>query len=334
VKVLVTGANGFMGQHLVPHLRAAGHQVRAMVQPGTDARPVEKLADEVVLADLRDAARLPEVVTGVDVVVHLAAVVSDFGPIRKYFAVNVRGLRGLLDASIAAGARRFVFMSSLAVHAYTGHPDGDEKTPADVRWLAYGITKRRGEQMVAEADAAGRIESVVIRPGLFPFGPGDRQNFGRLARSLQSGLLPLVDEGKAQICTAYVENLVQGVRLCAEHPRAAGRTYVLADGVRTTWKDLLTRIAEATGGRPPRRSLPSGAALAVATAWETLATIFRPDRDPMLTRYRVEVAARDLYFGIDRARAELGYDPKISLDEGIRRTAEWWLDARTVSRAA
>jgi len=334
LKVLVTGANGFMGSHLVPHLCGAGHSVRAMVQPGTDARPVERFADEIVLADLRDAARLHDAVRGVDAIVHLAAIVSDFGPIRRYFSVNVKGLRDLLDAAIAARVQRFVFMSSLAVHAYHGHPDGDERTPADVRWLAYGITKRRGEQMVQEAGAAGRIESVVIRPGLFPFGPNDRQNFTRLARSLRSGLLPLVDAGAASICTAYVENLVEGIRLAATHPAAAGRTYVIADGVRITWKDLLGRIALAIGAPPPRRSLPSGVALAVATAWETFASIFLPRRDPMLTRYRVEVAAKDLYFSIGRAKDELGYDPKVSLDEGIRRTAEWYLATQTSARAA
>jgi nucleoside-diphosphate-sugar epimerase len=334
LKVLVTGANGFMGSHLVPHLRAAGHDVRAMVQPGTDARSAERTADEVVLADLRDAARLHEAVRGVDVVVHLAAIVSDYGPIRRYFAVNVKGLRDLVDASVSAGVSRFVFMSSLAVHAYHGHSEGDERTPADVRWLAYVITKRRGEQMVREADASGRIESVVIRPGLFPFGPNDRQNFTRLARSLRSGLVPLVDGGGASLCTAYIENLVEGIRLAATHPAARGRTYVLADGVRVTWKDLLSRIAVSIGAPPPRRTLPSGAALAVATAWETFASIFLPGKDPLLTRYRVEVAARDLYFSIGRARDELGYDPKVGLDEGIRRTAEWYLATQTAARAA
>ena len=116
MRVLVTGANGFMGSHLVAEFAQAGHQVRAMVEPGTDTSAVEAAADEITGLDVRDTARLPSAVCAVECVVHLAAVVSDFGAVRRYRKVNVGGTGALLEAAIRAGVRRFVFMSSLAVH--------------------------------------------------------------------------------------------------------------------------------------------------------------------------------------------------------------------------
>lgn len=324
MRVLVTGANGFVGSHLVRHLVEAGHEVRAMMQPGTHAAGVDRLAHETVWADLRSAASLDDAVRGVEGIAHLAALLGDFGPVEPYRQVNVEGTRALLDRAAAAGARRFVLMSSLAVHRYSGHPRGDEDTPADNETMPYGVSKRQAEQVLLEAHAAGRIETVSVRPGVFLFGPHDVRHFVPVARSVERGWLPLLDGGGARLCTSYVENLVHGVRLCLESPAAAGRTYVVADPEVVTWRELFGRIARALGVRPPRLDLPSRPVLAAARVLERLVPLIGAHRDPGLTEYRIRLVSSDIVFGSDRAKRELGYAPLVDLEEGIRRTVAWY----------
>lgn len=324
MRVLVTGANGFVGSNLVRHLVDAGHQVRAMMQPGTPPAGVDRVAHETAWADLRSPDALRAATAGIDAVVHLAALLGDFGPLERYTEINVEGTRRLLELAAAAGARRFVLMSSLAIHRYRGHPDGDEDTIADNDAMPYGATKRRGEELMREAHAAGRIETVSVRPGVFLYGPNDVRHFAPLARAIEQGRMPILDGGRARLCTAYVENLVLGVRLCLESPGAAGRTYVIADGETLTWRALIDRIADELGVRRTRFDLPSRYVLPVARALERIVPLVRGHRDPGLTEYRVRLVSTDIVFRIDRARRELGYEPAFTVEEGIRRTVAWY----------
>lgn len=324
MKILVTGANGFVGSNLVRHLVDAGHHVRAMMQPGTPAAGVEGVAHEVAWADLRVPEALAPAVRGVEGVAHLAAMLGDFGPAEPYLRVNAEGTARLLDLAAAAGARRFVLMSSLAVHRYRGHPDGDEDTPADNETMPYAVSKRRAEQILRGAHEAGRIETVSVRPGVFLYGPNDRRHFAPLARSIERGFLPVLDGGRARLCSAYVDNLALGVRLCLESPAAVGRTYVIGDGAPLTWRELFDRIADELGVRRPRLDLPTRLVLPLARAIERIVPRFGAHRDPGLTEYRVRLVSSDIVFRIDRARRELGYEPAVTIEEGLRRTVAWY----------
>jgi nucleoside-diphosphate-sugar epimerase len=328
VKILVTGANGFVGSNLVQHLVDAGHHVRAMMQPGTPAAGVDHVAHEVAWADLRSAEALRAAVRGVEGVAHLAAILGDFGPSEPYLQVNAEGTERLLDLAALAGARRFVLMSSLAVHRYRGHPDGDEETPADNETMPYAVSKRRAEEILRRAHDAGRIETVAVRPGLFLYGPNDRRHFVPLARSIERGFLPLVDGGRARLCSAYVDNLAVGVRLCLESAAAAGRTYVIGDGTPLTWRELFDRIADELGVRRPRLDLPARLVLPLARALERIVPRLGAYRDPGLTEYRVRLVSSDIVFRIDRARRELGYEPVVTVEEGLRRTVAWYRTSR------
>jgi len=321
---LVTGANGFLGSRLARTLLAAGHPVRAGVLPGTSTAAIDHLPLEIVPLDVTRPETLPPAVERVTTLVHLAALLRDAGPAAPLLRVNAEGTRALLAAAADAGVRRFVLVSSLAVHAYRDHRDSDEDAPRDGGALPYGRSKIAAEDHVRAAHAAGRLEGVVVRPGMVPFGPRDRLAFPPLARALARGLLPLIDGGRARFTTSYVENLADGLVLAGAHPAAAGGTFLLTDGQPVSWREYLGAIAAALGCAPPRWSLPSSlvapAAALVEAAWGHLPL----PGEPPLTRYRARLLAHDLVFRSDRARRVLGYAPRVGIEEGLRRTVAWY----------
>ncbi len=323
MKTLVTGANGFIGSHLVTELVRRGHRVRGLTQPGTPVDSLDGVDVELWPGDVRSRRDLRRACEGQEVIFHLAAIPSDWAPAKLIHAVNVEGTRNLVAGALGAGCRRLVLMSSLAVHRSGGHLDGVEDTPRDRRSLPYAESKRLSEDIVMDSRLAGRLEGVVIRPGLVPFGPGDRLASLGLARALRTGRLPLIGGGRRIICTSYVENLVGGVTLAGERDAAAGQTLILTDDGYPTWADLFGAFARELGAPPPRLSLPWAPVHVAATAVEALYTLFRISAMPPITRYRVDLWRRDFHFSSARAKRVLGYEPTIGLEEGARRTMDW-----------
>jgi len=321
MKVLVSGAGGFIGSHVVDELVRHRHAVRAM-----DLAAVPRPDAEPFVGDVTDPAACARAVQGCEGVVHLAAKVGDWGPAAEYLRVNAGGTRTLARAARGAGVRRFVLVSSLAVHHYRGLRDADESTPRDGRINGYCRSKIAAEDALREA--AGPMEAVVARPGVFPFGPRDRLAFPPLAAAIERGGPGFVSGGRALVGISYVENLAGGLRLALEHPAAVGGTFVLADDARVTWHELFSRMAQALGVPAPRMSVPLWTAYPIAAAWEGLYRVLGVRRAPLLTRYRVLLAGRDCHFSNARARTLLGWEPLIDLDEGIRRTVAWYRSDR------
>jgi nucleoside-diphosphate-sugar epimerase len=322
---LVTGANGFIGSCLVRTLLDRGWTVRSLVLKGTSLEFLEGARTEVFFADICEPETLGPALQGMDTVFHLAALARDWGPADLFMKVNASGTENVLRAASAAGASRFVLASSLAVHDYCGHHGANEDAAVDCPpWLAYGRSKVLAERHVRRFHEQGGIEGVVIRPGIFPFGPNDTTSFSRLAAALEKGLFAYVNHGRARLCTAYVENLCHGMELAGRRPAAAGRTYVITDGVDISWRELMELFCRELGARPPRLSIPFRAAHAAAVAAESLWTGLGLRSEPPLTRYRARLMRGDLFFVSGRARDEMGYAPPVPLDEGIRRTVAWY----------
>jgi 2-alkyl-3-oxoalkanoate reductase len=323
MRILVTGANGFIGTHLVTELVRRGHRVRGLTQPSTPVDSLRGVDVELWPGDVRSRRDLRKACEGQEVIFHLAAIPSDWAPPRLIHAVNVEGTRNLVAGALGAGCRRVVLMSSLAVHRSTGHRDGVEEAPRDRRSLPYAESKRLSEDIVRDPRLTGRLESVVIRPGLVPFGPGDRLASLGLARALRSGWLPLISGGRTAICTSYVENLAPGVALAGEREAAAGQTLILTDDGHPTWAELFGAFARELGVQPPRLSLPWTPVHAAATAVEALYGLLGIWALPPITRYRVGLWRYDFHFSNARAKRMLGYEPTIGLEEGARRTMDW-----------
>ena len=328
-RALVTGANGFIGSNLTKLLARKGWAVKGLVLEGTPEDFLEGLDVDIVYGDIVRPESLKNAVRDMDVIFHLAAIAADWGPAERFFKVNVEGTRNMLEAAAEAGAGRFVFMSSPAVHGYNGHYKSTESVPRDCPAdFAYGRSKIMAEDLVNRIHERGVMEGVIVRTGLFPFGPNDTTSFYKLARVLEKGMFSYVSGGRAKTSTAYVENLCSGVELAGSHPRAAGQTFIIADDEDVSWKELIERFCYELKVKPPKLSVPYGAADILAAAVEGAWSVLRIEREPPLTRYRARLMHRDLSFVSIKARRELGYAPAISLDEGIRRTVAWYKSVR------
>ncbi|HEX7022908.1 MAG TPA: NAD(P)H-binding protein, partial [Trueperaceae bacterium] len=252
----MTGAHGFIGSHLVEELVAHDWEVRALLSPwgraDNLASALARPGPELVRADITQPESLRGAFEDVDVVFHAAARVAEWGPWEPFYRTNVEGTRNVLRAAEQAGVRRLVLVSSVAVHRFRGFCDADPRVlPRDGDVNAYARSKVMAEEIV---EGASGLEPVIVRPGLWPFGPRDR-NFVRQLEALRRGLRPLVNGGRARINTAYVENLVLGLRLAGEVPGAAGRAYLVADEGAPCWRELMDVLAELAGAPRARMSL-------------------------------------------------------------------------------
>lgn len=318
MKVLVTGAHGFIGSHLVDKLLQEGASVRALVSPWGKLENLLGVRErlELVRADVRDPESLKGVCDDVRLIYHAAARVADYGPEAAFWRVNVSGTENLLREAERAQVTRLVLVSSVAVHRYSGFRNADPRTlPRDGTLSAYAGSKVAAEMALASAG----LETVSVRPGLWPFGPRD-PNFARVVKLLQKGQLPLVGGGRAVLNTAYVENLVDGLWLAGTVPQAAGRVYVVADAGTPSWRELLSELAGMLDAPEPRLSLPGWLSESLGSAVEGGYGLVVPKREPPLTRYRGALMRRDIHFSLAAAERELGYRPRLSWQEGLART--------------
>ena len=325
--VLVTGATGFTGGHLAATLARRGETVRALVRPKSRARfdrsPLASAGVQPVEGDLADRDSVTRAADGVDVVYHIAATYREAGqPDSAYRAINVDGTRNLLDAARLGGVRRLVHCSTGGVHGHIAHPPASEDAPFNPGDI-YQDTKLEAEQLARQFGLDTGFDVVVARP-IGIYGPGDTR-FLRMFRGLARGNFPMLGPGQAFYHLTYIDDLVEGFRLCGEHPAAANRTYILAGGEVTTLNELIRIVAEVAGVRPPGLHLPVLPVWVAGAACELICAPF--GIEPPLYRRRVDFFTKSRAFDIARARRELGYAPQVSLRDGIRRTLEWYRSA-------
>jgi nucleoside-diphosphate-sugar epimerase len=317
VRVLVTGTTGFTGGHLASALAARGYQVRAFErQPPQEPRR----GIEVALGDLRDPAAVRKALEGVEVVYHIAAMYRVAGiPDETYRAVNATAVGALVDQAAAAGVRRVVHCSTVGVHGDIEHPPANEDAPLKPGDI-YQESKLEGERLARETGARRGIEVTIARPtGIY--GPGDRRLL-KLFRGVARRRWVTLGAGRIYYHLTYIDDLVEGFRLCGEHPAAANRTYILAGGEVTTLNELIAIVANVAGVAPPTLHLPAWPFWLAGAACEAVCTPF--GIEPPIYRRRVDFFTKSRAFDISRARAEVGYDPKIGLRDGITRTLEWY----------
>ncbi len=309
----MTGASGFVGSALVPALHARGWQVRAAVRTSASSHGAD---EEVCVASIDDVRRWADAVRDIDCVVHLAArvhVMNDTAtdPLSAFRQINVRGTRALAHAAAQAGVRRLVFLSSIKVNgeSTTGRaPFTEDDPPAPVD--PYGVSKREAEDELLELGRGGPMEAVVIRPPLV-YGPGVKANFHAMMRWLQRGVpLPLGAIHNRRTLIG-LDNLVDLVATCLVHPSAANQVFLAGDGEDLSTTALLRRLAAALDA--PARLVPFPA------SWLEIAAALLGRR---------AVAQRlcgNLQVDISKARRMLAWEPPLTVDEGLRRTAAEFL---------
>jgi nucleoside-diphosphate-sugar epimerase len=318
---LVTGGGGFLGGAVVRQLVARGAAVRSFSRQRYPA--LDSLGVEQHQGDLADAAAVARAVAGCEIVFHVAAKAGIWGPAAEYHAANVTGTRNVLGACRAHGVRRLVFTSSPSVvgagHAIEG---GDESLPYSRRYLAhYPRTKAEAERAVLAASGPD-LAAVSLRPHLI-WGPGDHHLIPRLLARARAGQLRQIGDGTNRVDVTYIDNaaaahVLAGDRLAAGAP-IAGKAYFVSQGAPVTLWPFINRILALAGLPPVTRRIPARLANAAGAVLEALYRLLGRRDEPRMTRFLALQLSTSHWFDISAARRDLGYEPTVSIEEGLRR---------------
>jgi len=329
MKFLITGGTGFTGSHLVKHVLREGHKVVALDnQEGILLEDLKRLGAEVILGSVTDPTLLKKAVEGCDVVYHLAAAFRKINvPKSEYDNTNINAMSSLLEHCHTAGVKKVVYCSTQGVHgniaSLSQNPPvpGDEQSPIKPEDY-YQFTKYEGEK-VAQAFMEKGMDVTILRPTAL-YGPGDPGLFLMLYKQVQKGWFPFFGNGRAFYHPVYVENFCDAFTLAIQRPESKGQTYLIADDAYYHIQDIVEKIAHIMGVQCRMIHLPFYPmylfSYLVAGVYSVL-----PFEPPLFPR-RVDWYRQNRGFSIDKARRELGYEPKVGLDEGLRTTYAWYKD--------
>lgn len=323
MEILITGGNGFLGHYLISSLQERGDNVRVLVLPSEDTTWLEEHNVAVFRGDILDPDTLIAPMRGVQSVFHLAAMIGAWRSMRDYYAVNVTGTENVCRAALEAGVSRLIHISSAMVYDMAmGRPatEDDLLLPLDE---PYSFTKAQGDILVQRMIREEHLPAVIIRPGTL-IAPGDRLNFGRMADRVRSGKGIIIGQGNNAIPLFYVTDMVQGLLLALDSEQAVGKIYNIGNDQPLTQAQYLSLIARQIGVAAPHIHVPYAPLYAAAYAAERLAVLSNNRILPFLTRHGVKLYGANNLLSIDKARRELGYEPKVSLTEAVRITSDWY----------
>jgi nucleoside-diphosphate-sugar epimerase len=321
MRALVTGGTGFTGSHLVRRLLGRGDEVGVLdAAPGLFHDELAGLGARITLGSVTDPALVDRLTAGTDVVFHLAAAFRQINlPKRAYWEINCQGTRHVAEACLRHHVRRLVYCSTQGVHGHVSRVPGDESSPIAPEDY-YQQTKYEGELALWEVARQG-LEATVIRP-MGIYGPGDPGRFLMLFRAVRRGRFLMFGDGEVFYHPCYIDNLVDAFELAAEHPKAVGETYLIGDDRYVSLNELVRETGRALGLEVRITYLPYRPLWLACAAVEG---VCRPlGIEPPLFRRRAEWFRQTRAFSVDKARRELGFEPRVPLAEGLRQTAVWY----------
>ncbi len=317
--IVVTGASGFIGRHLTARLVGLGASVRVLVRDRDRAASRLPANVELVEGDVCRVSSVWQAVSEADVVFHLANVVprpdTRDAAIRE---VNVFGTQNVVNAAVEAGVERFVHVSSVAVYGFPQDCANEETRYPCIDDDLYVTTKQRAEQIVRSAHAHRRLPATIVQPSEI-YGPYDQGWTLIPLRMLKKGKMMLPGGGHGIIQPVFVDDVVDGILLAAENGKT-GEGYILSGPSVVTVRQYFERLGELVGAGP-MRSVPDWVANGAASVSEVWGSF--SGRPPMLTRAALRYISKQGTFAHEKARRELGYRPRVSLDEGTARVRAW-----------
>lgn len=325
MKALVTGGTGFIGSHLVEKLVVKGHEVRCLVRQTSNSARVKELGVELTYGDAMDKDSLSQAMKGREVVYHLvgggAISTASKEGWKKLWQLNVGSLRNILEVASRQDITRVVYFSSIAAMGVQKNTVLDESSPCQPR-IPYEQVKYESEQLARKYYLDSGVPVVIIRPPLV-YGPGDtKSEVLKMARLIKRKLFPLIGGGKAVMPCVYVEDVAEGAILAAQSERAAGNTYILSDKQSYPFKQIVRTIAEEMGANLRLVYIPLWLAKAGVGAVEITSKIVKTE--PFFTLYRLGSMTSHRFVSIEKARQELGYEPKFDLKQGLQKTIQWY----------
>jgi nucleoside-diphosphate-sugar epimerase len=324
MRTLVTGATGFLGGALARRLHGMGWDVTAL---GRNPLRLNELEDEGIhplRADITKKDDLFSACKNQEVVFHCAALPLPWGNYERFYQANVIGTRNVVQACLQNGVRRLVYVSTPSIYFdYNSRLNVRENDPLPEPISAYAATKLLAEEEVDKGFAAG-LEVVSIRPRAL-FGEGDTVIFPRLLSRLKSGRLPILGDGENIVDLTYIQNVVDALLLCVESPsNTLGKKYNISNGEPVKIWELVNHICDALNMPRPTRKISYKTANVAAAAIEFVYSLIPYSLEPPLTRLTVSMLAHSTTLDISAAKMELGYQPKVSVEEGVERFLKWW----------
>ena len=320
LKVLVTGANGFVGSHLVEGLLNKGYQVRCLVRKTSDLKWLSDLKVEYVYGDISEKHSLKDAVTDVDIIIHSAGLTKAKNRV-EYFKANAEGTRNLVEACLEENPklRRFVYISSQAA-AGPGEDERPKDETVPCRPVSfYGESKLEGEKIVLSYSS--ELPVTVIRPPAV-YGPRDTDMLG-FFKVVKNGFRISFGKGESYISLVYVKDLADGIILAAENPKAVGQTYFIADDRVYSWREAFNIIAGVMNKKTVPLKIPKSIVFFLAFFSENFYRLL--GKTPVFnTQKAKEITQR--YWGLDvsKAKKELGFVLRFPLDKGAAETVKWY----------
>jgi nucleoside-diphosphate-sugar epimerase len=322
MRVLVTGGTGFTGSALVKRLLSEGYEVVALdYKEGIQCDVLRSMGAKVFIGSVTDRDIVEQCMKGVDIVHHLAAAFRELNvPDSYYYDVNVNGTRIVLESAHRNGVKKFIYCSTCGVHGNIENPPADEDapiTPADY----YQRTKFQAEPFVKEYNDKGMMKTVILRPAAI-YGPGDPERFFMIFKRIAKGSFPMFGSGDTLYHPLYIDNLIDAFMLCMEPDKGNGREYLIADEEYYPIKEIVKKVGQALSVPVKINHYPI---TPVVIAGHIVEKLCKPlSITPPIFPRRVDWYRQNRAFNFNRAKKELGYVPKIGLDEGLRRTGQWY----------
>jgi len=323
MNALVTGGGGFLGKAIVERLRARGDQVRNLSR--ADYPELRAIGVETHQGDLGDMNAVLRAAQGCDIVFHVAAKPGIWGAYDDYYRTNVVGTENVVAACRKHGISRLVYTSSPSVIFDGNDQEGiDESAPYPVHYHAhYPKTKAIAERLVLQASDA-KLATVALRPHLI-WGPGDHHLIPRIIERARAGALRRIGTRDHRVDSVYIDNAADAHLLAADRlapgSPIAGKAYFITNGEPWPLWELINRILACADLPPVTRTISPTLAYAAGWTLEMVYAMLRLKGEPRMTRFLAKELSTAHWFNIDAARRDLGYDPKVSIEEGLRRLA-------------
>ncbi|NIO20162.1 MAG: NAD-dependent epimerase/dehydratase family protein [Candidatus Aenigmarchaeota archaeon] len=315
---LVTGTPGWLGTRLVEVLRGKGREVRSFVLNGMDASYLRKLGSEIVYGDVKDRESVKKAVKNVKTVFHCASV-EHMKRAKECYEVNFKGTENLLKESSKAGVKKFIFVSTVAARGVNVSRDAplreeDENRP----YSHYGKSKNLAEKIVRDFHKSGKIKTIIVKPNWF-YGPNLPEKTLFLVRMIKDGKPLMFGEGNTLKSMTYIDNVVDSLLLAEKSQIAEGETYLIADQRPYTVREIYEEIAKNLGVEIKPRHMP----VVLSRICEKIDILLGKIGLHSGKIFSAGEISRDMFVSIEKAKKELGYEPRIGLEEGMSKAIEW-----------
>ncbi|MDJ0796959.1 MAG: NAD-dependent epimerase/dehydratase family protein [Calothrix sp. MO_167.B12] len=330
MNILVTGGTGFLGKALALRLQSQSDHVTVLGRDRYIGKQLEGEGLRFLAVDFQDKPATINACQGQDYIFHCGALSSPWGKYEDFYQANVLGTRYIIQGCQQYGVKRLIHVSTPSIYfKFSHHLNIPENIPLPPPVNAYAKTKQLAEQEINRAHTEG-LPVITIRPRAI-FGPGDRSILPRLLKANERSGIPLINNGQACIDMTYIDNVVDALLLCQNAPdNLLGRTFNITNGEPTPLVNLLTLLSQQLGYPLNLKPIPYNLAYGVATAMELASKTIFFGKEPILTRYTVGLLSFNQTLDITAAKTELGYQPQVSILEGLKVFAQWWKNQQNV----